>query len=359
MKTVGIYTIQSMNYGNRLQNYATQEVLKSMGIKAISIKNADVSDRVAALENRIPQLRQIRSLTTHLTDLKDYINGHLKRNANYNFNRFNKRITYCDDFISKNELKIDGTKYDAILAGSDQIWNTEFPFVSINSFLPFAHSRKIAWSASFGVNKIEQNEEIKRCLADFCKISVRENSGAKIVKDLTGREAEVLIDPTMLLDSEQWKQVSRRPSGFSKREYVLTYFLSPKSDEAQECLVHIGKSLLVYELLDMSDAVCRCAGPSEFLYLIDHASIVLTDSFHASVFSFLFNKPFLVFDRKRAGHDMNSRIETLLSKFCIERKRANSGLDNDIWEHDYTEGYSRLMLERKKAMQFLKEAIGE
>lgn len=99
------------------------------------------------------------------------------------------------------------------------------------------------------------------------------------------------------------------------------------------------------------------AGPSEFLWLFDHADLILTDSFHACVFSFLFNKPFVVYDRNWNERNMNSRLETLLSKFSLERKYANSGIENDIWEHDYEEGYKQLEIEREKAIGFLKKAL--
>ena len=113
----------------------------------------------------------------------------------------------------------------------------------------------------------------------------------------------------------------------------------------------------VYELLNPNDKVAGTVGPSEFLWLFDHADIILTDSFHACVFSFLFNKPFIVYDRNWDGGNMNSRLETLLSKFSLERKYANSGIENDIWEHDYTEGYKELEIERKKSIEFLKKAL--
>lgn len=100
------------------------------------------------------------------------------------------------------------------------------------------------------------------------------------------------------------------------------------------------------------------SGPSEFIYLIEHASLVLTDSFHACVFSFLFNKPFLVYSRQSDNmENMMSRIETFLSKFHLERKYVNSGLINDVMECDYIEGFKQLEIERKKVIEFLKMSM--
>lgn len=189
------------------------------------------------------------------------------------------------------------------------------------------------------------------------KISVREEAGAKIIKDLTGRDATVLVDPTMLLTKEEWRNVSKKPKGAKEGGYILTYFLSPKCDAAKERLEEIRDGREVYELLNEKDKVVGTVGPSEFLWLFDHADMIITDSFHACVFSFLFNKPFLVYDRNWNEGNMNSRLETLLSKFHLERKYINSALKNDVWEHDYTEGYKQLEIEREKAINFLKEAL--
>lgn len=87
--------------------------------------------------------------------------------------------------------------------------------------------------------------------------------------------------------------------------------------------------------------------------------MILTDSFHACVFSFLFNKPFNVYDRNWKEGNMNSRLETFLSKFHLERKYANSRLENNIWEHEYSEGYAILEEERNNAIDFLKKALVE
>ena len=173
---------------------------------------------------------------------------------------------------------------------------------------------------------------------------------------MTGRDATVLVDPTMLLTKDEWRKVSKKPRG-AKEGYILTYFLSPKCDEAKTKLEEIKEDKEVYELLNPNDKIAGTAGPSEFLWLFEHADLILTDSFHACVFSFLFNKPFIVYDRNWNEGNMNSRLETLLSKFSLERKYANSGLPNDIWEHDYTEGYKQLEIERKKAIDFLKKAL--
>lgn len=348
---VGIYTIQSFNYGNRLQNFATQECIKSIDLNPASIKTKKIN-KSKVIYNKI----------------KWAIRNSIKKDKFSNFFNFDSNIKFSDLFIAKNEFSDNiYSNFDAFIVGSDQVWNTTFDFVSVNSFLPFPHPNKIAFSASFGVDSIPYDQKIVDCLKDFKVLSVREEAGAKIIKELTGRDATVLVDPTMLLTVEEWRKVEKIPRGIKeskktekpKEGYILTYFLSPKCEEAKKRLEEIKGNREVYELLNPEDKVAGTAGPSEFLWLFDHADLILTDSFHACVFSFLFNKPFVVFDRQYEGESMNSRLETLLSKFRLERKYASSGLENDIWEHDYEEGYKQLEVEREKAMNFLKEALGE
>lgn len=329
---VAIKTIQTFNYGNRLQNFAVQEIIRKSGFNVETIS----SEENLSLANR----------------MKWWIKRTLFSDKRANFHRFNKRIAFSKSIFNTNQI----TNCYAIVVGSDQVWNTTFKVVDDTFFLPYVHPRKISFSASFGVDSIPYDQKTVDFLNDFKALSVREEAGAKIIKDLTGRDATVLVDPTMLLTQEEWRKVSKKPRG-AKEGYILTYFLSPKCDEAKTKLEDVREDKEVYELLNPNDKVAGTAGPSEFLWLFEHADLILTDSFHACVFSFLFNKPFIVYDRNWNEGNMNSRLETLLSKFSLKRKYANSGLPNDIWEHDYTEGYKQLEIERKKAINFLKKAL--
>lgn len=339
-KKIAIFTIQSINYGNRLQNYAIQTIIIKLGYKPYTLRG--YRNKCNLVIYRL------------LKNVYNMIKAYRKDDNSLSFFEFDRKLCFSNDYINEKSFQVGD--YYAIIVGSDQVWNINFDFVTINSFLPFYKRRKIAFSASFGVDSIPYDQQIVDCLNDFKAISVREEAGAKIIKNLTGRDAIVLVDPTMLLTKEEWRKISKKPRG-AKKGYILTYFISPKCDEAKAKLEKIRGDKEVYELLNPNDKVSRTAGPSEFLWLFDHADMILTDSFHACVFSFLFNKPFIVYDRNWNEGNMNSRLETLLSKFHLERKYANSGLENDIWEHDYSEGYKQLEIERKKSIDFLKKAL--
>ena len=355
---IAIFTIRSQNCGNRLQNYALQTTLNKKGFIVSTLQDRSTEKKIDDVLHNHSKLKCFRGIIGLYVNHKLFIKKLLGK-AN-SFDLFNMEyMNDSKDCISKEFISPNiKDNYDAFIVGSDQVWNTTFDFVSVNSFLPFPHPNKIAFSASFGVDSIPYDQKIVDCLKDFKVLSVREEAGAKIIKELTGIDATVLVDPTMLLTVEEWRKVGKKPKG-AKDGYILTYFLSPKCDEAKKQLEEVKGDREVYELLNLEDAVAGTAGPSEFLWLFDHADLILTDSFHACVFSFLFYKPFVVFDRQYEGESMNSRLETLLSKFHLERKYANSGLQNDIWEHDYEEGYKQLELEREKAMNFLKDALGE
>lgn len=359
MKRIAVFTIQSENYGNRLQNYAVNKVLEKMNYKVENLQTQSIKDIARDVIERHPHASKHKLALLVYAMMKRRIEA-ITNSKKRKFYLFNKKMRYSSNVISPNCISRNlNRKYDAFVVGSDQVWNTTFSkIVSINSFLPFEHSDKIAFSASFGLDEIPYNQEIISCLNSFKALSVREEAGANIIKKLTGREATVLVDPTMLLTAEEWRKISKKPKK-GKEGYALTYFLSPKSEEAKKQLEEIKNNREVYELLDLEDKVIGDAGPAEFIWLFDHADIILTDSFHACVFSFLFDKPFVLYDRNWNNGNMNSRLMTLLKKFHLERKYANSDVKNSLWEHDYKEGYNQLELEKKKAYTFLKNALGE
>lgn len=356
-KSVGIVTMYSNNpnYGNRLQNYAVQAVLEKMGFSTVtySIEKDDFST------GKLLRYWLYRLTGYRLTSHREYWETEFSRYLQ--FRKFNGEYIKTEQIQSTEDIH----GKDFYVIGSDQVWNPLwyrfhelFRYVYL---LSFAEPRKrVCFAPSFGIEQLPEEWKpwFRENLEQFPMLSVREAAGARIIKELTGRDAAVVVDPTMLLTKEEWRRIARKPGGVQDG-YILTYFLSPKSEEAAECLAKVRGDRPVYELLDPKNPVVRTAGPSEFLWLFDHADLVLTDSFHASVFSFLFNKPFAVFGRGRNEKCMNSRVETLVEKFHLERKYAASGLENDLWEHDYSEGYRILEQEREKANDFLNKALRE
>lgn len=356
-KSVGIVTLYDPkpNYGNRLQNLAVQTVLEKMGFDTVTY-SFEPDD--FGLKSTMKYILQVLS-GYRLSKNNEYWKGMPPKI--FSFNKFNKRYIKTERIQSIEEV----SQKDFYVVGSDQTWNAAWyennDFKKNMYLLTFTDpAKRVCFAPSFGVDDLPEKMKplFKKSLEKFPYLSVREEAGAKIIKELTGRDATVMIDPTMMLTADEWMAFERKPQK-AEEGYILTYFLSPKCNAAKSKLDEVKGDRRVYELLDSEDDVTRASDPCEFLWLFDHADMVLTDSFHACIFSLLFNKPFTVYDRNWKEGNMNSRLETLLKKFDLERKYAGSGLENDLWEHDYTNGYKQLEVERQKAMEFLKKALGD
>lgn len=343
MKKVGIITIYDEdNYGNRLQNYAVQEVLKNMGFEVETIKN------------------------TNLVDGKNYIHNKGKaiperREKFLSFNNENMHNT--EDVIFHHEFD-NGLheNYDYFVIGSDQIWNYNFQNrFSEAVFANFApYEKRISFSASFGISEIpDDKKHLYRGLENMKAISVREDAGAKIVKDITGRDdAVVLIDPTMMLSAEKWETVMKKPEQLKSQKYILKYFLGDFSEDKKKEVEKFAKDNNC-DIIDVLDKESFYAtGPSEFLYLIKNSSLVITDSFHACIFSIIFHKPFLIFEREQADlANMYSRIDTLLSKFELKNRKFEGKIEDKHINVDYSKIDEILAREQSKVTQFLKGAF--
>lgn len=358
MKKAGLVTLcdLSLNYGNKLQNYAIIKIMESFSVKTITL----ISE---------PQYshKDIFKITCKKIITKISYNYYEKygciEDKILNFRKFDgKYLNFSSDLLN-GKLKIN--EFDYFLIGSDQVWNPLWwdELKSEVFLLTFAEpQQKICISPSFGIKEIPEKWEqhfIKR-LKTFYNLSVREKSGADIIKKLTGKNAEVLIDPTLMLDARAWDKIAKKPQGVNTESpYILTYFLSQRPKQVEEHLKNINeeRNYNIYHLLDNSQPDIYRSGPREFVYLISHAKLVLTDSFHACVFSFIFNKPFEVYSREGDKKNMNSRIETFLHKFKLERKFVGEYFPENVFECNYSEGQKLLLLEREKFLQFLKHEM--
>lgn len=346
---IGIVTIPDFNnYGNRLQNYALQVAVEKLGVECHSL----VLHRPNLIKSYIKSLiinngKSLREKRLDMLRLKAFLNFDHK---------YVNTIELPDKFTS--EL---AKKYEYFLVGSDQVWNPAWSKDLFHRmFLEFANDdQKIAYAPSFGVSEIPN--ELRKKYADglksFAKLSVREESGASIVKTLINKEIPVVLDPTMLLNSQEWKEVAKLPSAIKNEKYLLTYFLGGTNNEYKSCINKMAKEkhLKVLNLLDKETKEMYANGPAEFLGLILNADLVLTDSFHASVFSILFERQFIVFNRLGSGAGMSSRITTLLKKFGLE----NCLYQNDLNDYlpDYTLALDKLEEEQKNSYEYLKESL--
>ena len=335
---IAILTICDMNLGNRLQNYALQDILKQLGFEVETIQ---------------------RSSKGKIKKYKEYIRSYVKNDKYALYNKFNRKIKWSNSVISREFISSEiNSKYDFFVVGSDQIWNITFDFITDLDFLPFIEkNKKVSYAASFGIDTIpnEKKEHIGKLLNDFSEISVRELSGVKIINGICNKHAELVLDPTLLVDKKTWKSIENRPRKFAKSNYLLKYFLG--DDKSNKIIKKIA-DFYGWEIVDVLNNEFG-VGPSEFLYLIDNASFICTDSFHASVFSYIYKRPFIVFNRIGQDEDMSSRLENFCTKFCLNQHRYESDCFSltRILECDYENGYKILKNEKEKSINYLIKAL--
>lgn len=376
-KRVGIITLHGhYNYGNKLQNYALQETIKYLGCDVETVIICNGIKKTNKPYNITKKIKEINNLSYREICEKIYNrieNTISKKTMNYLYKRLiNERIIKFKDFSSQylsekffqnndNELKLLSKKYDFFIAGSDQVWNPAHGNKLDIYFLSFAKkNQRISYAPSFGVAHIPEGmkDNYITWLTQINYLSVREKTGAKIIKELTGIDVPVLLDPTLLVSKKKWLSISKKALNRPEGEYLLTYFLGKIPNEAKKLIKDISKKhkMKVIKLADLKDKETYVTGPSEFIDYINSASIFLTDSFHGVVFSILLETPFVVYER--IGASMYSRIETILDKFNLRSREAKNinNLD-DILNIDFSHVPPILDEEREKALNYLKEAL--
>lgn len=358
---IGIITIMdSTNYGNRLQNYASCHFLRKemhcnvQTVRAISEKpfnnhRYDVwaKNQVVRLLSRVPGFVEKR------------FGAQTARWARFaNWSRRIPTKNYYQTSILSEELN---QEYDLFLVGSDQVWNCQFPaFKEADYLLKFADNRKKAsLAASFGFEKVPEKyrETFCRELAKFNYISVRENSGQIILKELTGRDVPCLIDPVMMLDEEQWMKTAAKPHSVPEGKYILNYCLGNEQNDhtLQRWADHNGYQIL--ELMNPNNKELYSCGPGEFLWLIKNAELVCSDSFHCIVLSILFKKPFIVYSRMGKENYMSSRLETLLDKFGLESRWSSQLSPEQYLCCDFSKTSEVLERERRQFRDYIQKIL--
>lgn len=306
------------NFGNRLQNYAIHKYMSKLGfnVETIVIKEQNT------IKNNI--FNMIKCICMKF--LNQYVilkKPHWLREKKFkDFTKKYIRTRYINSKDGKFPESISNI-YNHFIIGSDQVWNPTFGNFEkyyYNMFLLFTSpEKKICFSPSIGVTYIP--EEWQKKFSDgfktFPTISVREESAAKIVYELSGKNAEVLIDPTLMLNDDEWSEISKE-NLLNGEKYVFEYFLGEMDSDIEKNINNseFGNFKRI-NILDSSNPDVYASGPAEFISMIKNAELVCTDSFHACVFSIIFDVPFIVKKRKDENRDMFSRIETLLRMFGI------------------------------------------
>jgi hypothetical protein len=324
MKKILLITMQDYNnIGNRLQNYALTKVLEKYGAEVTNLDNGYTKSPSikTRLKNQIKRVIGDFGSEYYRDSYKAFQNQPLRREANIRFTRSNMPSmirTTCAGAFEKN-----WSAYDLSITGSDQVWHNwrhvekELPYYYLE-FMPA--EKRVSYAASFGFEELpeEDRAEHRKGLQGMHAISCRESSGCTLIKKETGRDAVRVLDPTLLLSANDWREVETSIPGdlhVEKGKYAFLYFLGQVPEKYQSFIdkVLMKRNIKVLDFLDFkNEAIAKC-GAGEFLSLIDNAAYILTDSFHCTVFSTLFQKEFTVFRRRGKGYEkMFGRIEDLL-----------------------------------------------
>lgn len=286
---------------------------------------------------------------------------------------FDKKVAL---YVGYDELQKGTDFFDEFLVGSDQMWSPSGLSTNFYNlmFVPEG-KKKVSYASSFGVSKIPYYQ--KKKTAEFLKridyLSVREDTGAKIIKKLTGRDAMVVIDPTLLLTAEEWDDFSGKIP-VCKEKYIFAYFLGSNLKFRKlvlELQKKTGLKIITLRHLDeyvpqdeqFGDEFPYDLRPEGFVNLVKNAEYVCTDSFHGTVFSSLFHRQFIVFPRycETSSISKNSRISSLLKNLGLECRLYDCSKKIDVQADEYI-NYELVDKKRKimikESVCFLDEAIG-
>lgn len=387
MKRVGVVTITGGdNYGNKLQHYAVLHTIAKLGYDPVTIKDstskgfADAAYPMSFDEKLSFRYAKdvVNSRLQYKYNKKNESDGvvkcilrekknhdayiELKRKRRERFDEFSEQYLPYGDLEVNISRKVDLNKvnqFHAFVCGSDQVWNPKYRDVSPMRFLTFAPKEKrIALSPSFGVSEIPdiRKEVYQQMLDDFAYLSVREESGAEIIRTLTGKEVPVLIDPTLSMRSEEWDKIAKEPENAPKDAFLLTYFLGNKDKKCEEIIRGLAKrqNLIIIDLAEIAKPDYYLYDPAEFLWLIKRASYICTDSFHGSVFSIIYHKEFSVFLRNESGFSKDNRVITLLKKLELQDALWNGERQKKL---DYDKADTCLDRERKQFQEYLRNSL--
>ena len=286
------------------------------------------------------------------------------------YNQFIDGKIYSDIHEAMTSPESRWKKYDYVITGSDQVWNRAWCASSEGLrfyYLQFAERRqRVSYAPSFGLKELPviDHHIHKQGLLGFDKLSCRETSGCSIIRKLTGKEAELVLDPTLLLTSDEWRRIARKPEYDVPKHYCLVYLLGAdreyfrKIHEAIRQVVPAGIELLNISGYIEGNMYYHQTGPQEFLWLVDNADHVFTNSFHGTLFSVNYRKNFISFwkEHKGSAEDI-SRLQSLLSMLGLMTRLCSEGNAIPELPVDYHEADEKLRIMRESSMDYLRGCL--
>ena len=374
MKKVGIITYARVyNYGTALQAYALQQAVSSLPDVEGELIDFRFHEWTKFSRWWYFKMRCRRLLYYFTATKKVYRKMKYKKELEAKrpaFDQFftNDFKTSAETYFVSDDLLKSPPLYDVYMTGSDQTWS---PLIGLKPvlFLHFApkNARKVSYAPSVGVTSFneEQHRFFEKWLSDFHCVSCREEAGAKALSTCYQGKVPTVLDPTLLLNNDQWSEIAVKPD--IEGDYILCYLIGDRP-YYREYVRKLSKKMncpayyipVSWRDVGEGNNLLPEAGPREFLGLIKHAKCVCTDSFHGSIFSINFNTNFYTFLKHAGGESAsdNSRIVGILKKFGLESRLLSPQSAVAFEEIDYAPVNARLEALRAASWQYLKEAVG-
>ena len=358
---IGILTLPIFsNYGGILQAFALQTVLQRLGHDATIINFVTWDTRPGNVFFSISNIRRLINNFIHLKFWGWTIQDDVRR-KNEHLNQFiRKNIKQINVQNSEAILK---EKFDCYVVGSDQIWRPLYYPEIEHAFLDFTEGLdvvRIAYAPSFGTEKWEYSEAQTRTCKDllrfFDAVSVREKDGVKKCKEYFDVDAKFVLDPTFLLHDREYDGLTEGKSGLDQ-EYIFAYILDGV-DEKMATMQRVASKLKCKLHVMNISKFEKKQSIGFWLSAIKNAKYILTDSFHACVFSIIYRKEFFVFENSQRG---NSRIRSLLDTFDLGgRKIMIDKMEEEIMRAkriDYEDVSKKLDWYRQESQSFLMKGL--
>lgn len=370
MKKVAVITFhRAHNFGSVLQTYALQECVKSLNGEYQKDIEYQVIDLFTEKQEQLYSVFKKNDCAKNI--IKNILALRYRKELQKKHDKFDYfleiNFSLTQRYKNDEELNDNPPNADYYISGSDQIWNIRALDFSLSYYLDFVkNGKRISYSASFGPLEIDWNQYdeniISKCLKRYNSISVRENGSAENIQKLIGQSADIHVDPTLLLKKEQWRKIqSDATHDFGK--YILLYCLEPSKKQlrlADAISGKLGLPIVVLKYNNKNDIFNSYikkydSGPEDFLAYIDHAALVLSSSFHGTVFSIIYHKPFYVFDGMK-----DNRISTMLTKMNMEERSLEDFEDTervDLLPPDSEKIEEVLEHERERSRKYLRRVL--
>lgn len=367
MKKIGILTFhRALNYGALLQTYALQTAIKRMGadVQIIDYKNQVIEElyRYKSFSER----KSINEKAKYILQCRQEL---AKRQRFEDFRRKALNLT-PKIYTSSDQIDAEEEGFDYIITGSDQVWNPMAHRFDKRYLLDFVKDdrKKVSYAASFGLSSLNEEYvlEYRRLLYGFPVISVREESGAEIVRKQLGLSARVDVDPTFLLNENEWRSACKGSEVTGNFILLYSFELTPGIKIMAEKLAKkTGLEILYFGrfLRTPFNAKFRYmpyAGPFEFISAFLNARYIVTNSFHGTAFSINFNKEFYLELLIQNKH-VNSRLENIIAMTGLETQYINE--DGDMERYlsnriDWDQVNIIMSTAKEDSLQYLRNRLG-